>query len=402
MELLRGDTFHEVSVSNLTGQYVGEAETKTREMFDAALGGVLFIDEAYRLADSTYGAQVLNEIVDMATKEKYMGKMCLILAGYPSPTLKMLKRNPGALGRFGDNIIKIPDPTPAQCAKQFWRHVERLSLSSQAKQSELSDVVMRIIERFSTDLEHFAFYRDVETFVESADTHIGRDLWTEKRLEAAADRFIGKRETAPEDDTDDAGGDYSQNWMNAAAMKYAENVQDRSPTKPTTVTRTVTAKKQEMQHECECAVEEGDPEPETAVAASGLNDATAMRSELGVLLEEALEKGEIDEHEFHEIFAGSATCWDDLPDAIKTFKCSNTKFKLSESNYSAEYSKLMNNIQVAQEEARKLAAKSAEAAKIQQKLLGLCPVGFAWTRTATGYVCGGGSHYADADGNLIG
>jgi hypothetical protein len=185
------------------------------------------------------------------------------------------------------------------------------------------------------------------------DTHIGRDLWTEKRLEAATDsRFIGKRETAPEDDTDDAGGDFSQNWVNAA-IKYAKNVQDRSPTKPTTVTRTVTAKKQEMQHECECAVEGGDPEPETAVAASGLNDATAMRSELGVLLEEALEKGEIDEHEFHKIFAGTVTCWDDLPDAIKTFKCSNTKFKLSESNYTAEYSKLMQNIQVAQEEARK-------------------------------------------------
>jgi hypothetical protein len=126
----------------------------TREMFDAALGGVLFIDEAYRLADSTYGAQVLYKIVDMATKEKYMGKMCLILAGYPSPTLKMLKRNPGALGRFGNNIFKIPDPTPAQCAKQFWRHVERLSLSSQAKEHELNDVVMRIIERFSADLEH--------------------------------------------------------------------------------------------------------------------------------------------------------------------------------------------------------------------------------------------------------
>lgn len=400
MELLRGDTFHEVSVSNLTGQFVGEAETKTREMFDAALGGVLFIDEAYRLADSTYGTQVLNEIVDMATKEKYMGKMCLILAGYPSPTLKMLKRNPGALGRFGDNIIKIPDPTPLQCAKVFWKQIEIRSLSSQAKESELGEVVMRIIDRFNTELENFSFYRDIETFVELADKHISRDQWTEKRLERAADMFINSRATAADDEVDPVWDNYLQN------LKSSENVAtatpDKSLSKAATTARTTTSVKQplEIQQQCD-HIDQGSPVVPDTSAEDPPRDDIVTRSELGVLLEEALEKGKIEKQALHEIFSGQVQCWDDLPDAIKNFQCTNTKFKLSESNYAAEYSKLMQNIQIAQEEARKQAAKSAEAAKIQQRLQGLCPVGFSWNKTSFGYTCAGGMHHANEAGELI-
>ena len=48
---------------------------------DAALGGVLMIDEAYGLGKSSYGQQVLDDLVHMMTEPKYEGKILVILTG---------------------------------------------------------------------------------------------------------------------------------------------------------------------------------------------------------------------------------------------------------------------------------------------------------------------------------
>jgi len=82
--LADGKTFVQCSASDLTTGYVGQAATKTRSKFEEARGGVLFIDEAYRLLDKTgvtYMKEVVDEIVTILTEEDFKGKMVVIFAG---------------------------------------------------------------------------------------------------------------------------------------------------------------------------------------------------------------------------------------------------------------------------------------------------------------------------------
>ncbi|KJZ72181.1 hypothetical protein HIM_08446 [Hirsutella minnesotensis 3608] len=72
----------ECSASEPIGQYVGHAGPKVKGMLDKAPGKILFIDEAYRLAEGAFATGAVDELVDSMTKAKCQGKMIVILAGY--------------------------------------------------------------------------------------------------------------------------------------------------------------------------------------------------------------------------------------------------------------------------------------------------------------------------------
>jgi ATPase family associated with various cellular activities (AAA) len=104
--VLSRDTLVEVSRSDLVGGYVGQTALKTDAVVRSALGGVLFIDEAYALtrskSDNDYGA----EAVDTLTKlmEDNRGDLVVIAAGYPEEMAEFIESNPdcaaGSRGRF--------------------------------------------------------------------------------------------------------------------------------------------------------------------------------------------------------------------------------------------------------------------------------------------------------------
>ena len=72
----------ECSATDLMGQYVGHTGPKVQKLFDKALGKVLFVDEAYRLAKGQFAKEAMDEIVDSVTKDRYFKKLVIILAGY--------------------------------------------------------------------------------------------------------------------------------------------------------------------------------------------------------------------------------------------------------------------------------------------------------------------------------
>lgn len=65
----------ECSATDLIGQYVGHTGPKVQKVLNNALGKVLFIDEAYRLAGHGFAKEAVDELVDSVTKEKYKGKL---------------------------------------------------------------------------------------------------------------------------------------------------------------------------------------------------------------------------------------------------------------------------------------------------------------------------------------
>ncbi|KIF76254.1 hypothetical protein QR77_24905 [Streptomyces sp. 150FB] len=105
--VLANGEVHEVNRGNLVGQYLGSTAQMTRQEFQKAVGGVLFIDEAYALsrkfgANSDFGQEAIDELV--ALMENRREDVVVIVAGYTAEMEEFLNANPGLRSRFSRTI----------------------------------------------------------------------------------------------------------------------------------------------------------------------------------------------------------------------------------------------------------------------------------------------------------
>ncbi|MCM3627606.1 AAA family ATPase [Paenibacillus glycanilyticus] len=99
----------EVERADLVGEYIGHTAQKTRDMVRKAIGGVLFVDEAYSLArggEKDFGKEAIDTLVK--AMEDHRNQFVLILAGYPAEIDHFLLTNPGLPSRFPIQI-DFPD-----------------------------------------------------------------------------------------------------------------------------------------------------------------------------------------------------------------------------------------------------------------------------------------------------
>ncbi|MFF3698477.1 AAA family ATPase [Streptomyces sp. NPDC002221] len=106
--LLGGDHLVEAQRADLVGEFLGQTAVKANELIDSALGGVLFVDEAYSLANSgyskgdAYGDEALQVLLKRA--EDNRDHLVVILAGYPEGMDRLLATNPGLSSRFTSRV----------------------------------------------------------------------------------------------------------------------------------------------------------------------------------------------------------------------------------------------------------------------------------------------------------
>jgi SpoVK/Ycf46/Vps4 family AAA+-type ATPase/ribosomal protein L40E len=98
--------FIEVDQSGLIAGYVGQTALKTLDVINKAMGGILFIDEAYSLAkenrENEFGYEAIETLIK--AMEDHRNDFIVIIAGYPELMLHFLKANPGLESRFNTTI----------------------------------------------------------------------------------------------------------------------------------------------------------------------------------------------------------------------------------------------------------------------------------------------------------
>jgi probable Rubsico expression protein CbbX len=107
-----------VTRDDLVGQYIGHTAPKTKEVLKKAMGGVLFIDEAYYLYkpdnERDYGSEAIEILLQVMENQR--DELVVILAGYKKPMDKFYESNPGLSSRIA-NHIDFPDYTVEELLK---------------------------------------------------------------------------------------------------------------------------------------------------------------------------------------------------------------------------------------------------------------------------------------------
>lgn len=156
----------ETGRDGLVAGYIGQTALKTKEKMDEAMGGVLFIDEAYALSDggqNSYGKEAIEVI--LKNMEDNRGKMAVIVAGYPDNMDVFLKSNPGLMSRF-DRTLHFKDYSTETLydIAAFMFSLENLVIS-EAAEKHLRNYLEDI---YNARDKYFGNAREVRKLVEQA------------------------------------------------------------------------------------------------------------------------------------------------------------------------------------------------------------------------------------------
>ncbi|GAB3944751.1 hypothetical protein GCM10029976_069380 [Kribbella albertanoniae] len=170
----------EVGRADLVGQYIGQTAPKVIEVVERALGGVLFIDEAYSLAGGSgrdFGHEALATLIQLM--ETHRDDLVVVMAGYPAEMYRLVESNPGIASRIR-SFVNFPDYLDTELHQMFLQSVEQAGFEIAPDASEALLAALRKVPRtrgfgnartIRTLLERIATQQAVRLAAEEDPTH---------------------------------------------------------------------------------------------------------------------------------------------------------------------------------------------------------------------------------------
>jgi hypothetical protein len=415
-----------VCADDMTGKFVGQTKDKIQELFDSAVGGVLFIDEAYRLGAGGYGPESVTKVLSLLTEPKYMdGKLVVILAGYDNQMDEMLAQNEGMKSRFEERL-HFPE----------WTSEQATQLVTKLARESAVPYTIGSLETEKLLCEGFGHLRQRPGWANARDALHMFKLVTTARLDRVAKLPASERTNAltAEDATVAISKFIQERPLATALPRSAQAVrigiaqqaqfeeqcrQSQVPPTPMMTTR---------QCRNESQVRQADrPDAELEVCDAQQEPLRRTREELASesvtdeqwqsMTDEQKKKHEAALKQMHEDIARK--CEEDLKrardaeaqarqeaeraalaaerlrlEAERAAEEDRIRLAAERAAAEAEMRRLAALQEKQRQEAERLQAEMREIRK-QQRLrdLGVCPASFRWLKVPGGYQCAGGSHF---------
>lgn len=178
LKYIKQNKLIEVSSKDLVAEYVGQTAPKTMAVIERALGGVLFVDEAYSLASEEESGNSFNKeaiATLIQAMENYRDNLVVIFAGYTKEMQAFLNANSGIVSRIG-YTLDFKDYTSEELLKIFEGMVKKAGFSIT---KEACDEVVKVIDK----------YRNTKNF---GNARFARNLY-EKTIIKHASNTRGKK-----------------------------------------------------------------------------------------------------------------------------------------------------------------------------------------------------------------
>lgn len=170
----------ETDRSGIVAGYVGQTAIKTKEVIDSAMGGILFIDEAYTLvsnSENDYGREAIDTL--LKAMEDNRDDFIVIVAGYPDLMMEFIKSNPGLESRFNKYIL-FEDYSNDELIEIFKVVCKK---NGYVLSEEVENAVKEIFADMYTDRpDNFANGREVRNYFEKVVTNQANRLYGKENI----------------------------------------------------------------------------------------------------------------------------------------------------------------------------------------------------------------------------
>ncbi|OTB10549.1 hypothetical protein K445DRAFT_27497 [Daldinia sp. EC12] len=395
MGFLADATVVDCSATDLIGQFVGHTGPKVQKKFDEALGRVLFIDEAYRLAEGHFAKEAMDEIVDCLTKERYHNKLVVILAGYDNDINRLMNQNPGLTSRFPETI-SFPNLPPRHCRDLLFQCLQRKKLDT--KDLEASPTLDgKLLNLFGTlaQTPSWGNARDVQTLVKSIFSKIMKSKTPNPNRMVPEDIVIDVIQAMLNERTERAKTAKRNPFPFPPPSPPVQQATQDPPPPPKIATATDTGTEEKDKEE----EEEPKKDKDKDGSGGGGGGGQASIRDAGVS-DEVWEQLQRDRAAFEQRQRDAAKAKREAEELERQLRLQEeaAQRERDEAKRREELRKLeeaRRRHELAEKERKEKEERVRKEKMMQEKLkrMGRCPVGYEWIPQGDGYRCAGGSHF---------
>lgn len=221
MGFLRAGQMIEVSRADLVAEYVGQTAPKTTNVFNSALGGVLFIDEAYSLSqggEGDFGKEAIDTLIKLM--EDHRGEIIVILAGYSKEMTEFLKINSGLESRFPLKL-DFPDYTSDELLSIFDKMLQKrgFTITEEARKSAFEKLAFMK----KTELTHAGNGRMVRNLIDEIIRNQSNRIALKEEVSGDEVNLIVPEDIGKKFETENEDFDYEKAFESIIGLDEVKN-----------------------------------------------------------------------------------------------------------------------------------------------------------------------------------